>query len=78
VVGAPGDPRTRALALRARRLLSPEELVLVAAPGAAAPAGVDAAWLAGRAALGGAPTAYVCRGTVCSLPATEPDALAAL
>jgi hypothetical protein len=78
VVGAPGDPRTRALALRARRLLAPEELVLVAAPGEPAPEGVDASWLAGRGPLAGAPAAYVCRGTVCSLPVTEPDALAPL
>ncbi len=78
VIGAPEDPRARALALRARRLLAPEELVIVAVPGAPTLEGVDPSWLAGRTQLGGAPTAYVCRGTVCSLPATEPDALATL
>ncbi len=78
VIGDLADPRTRALALRARQLLAPEEAVLVAAPGAPAPAGVDPSWLAGREAVGGAPTAYVCRGTFCTLPVTDPDALAPL
>jgi uncharacterized protein YyaL (SSP411 family) len=77
VVGEPADPRTRALALRARRLLAPDELVLVAAPGAPTPSGVDPSWLAGRTPVGDAPAAYVCRGTVCSLPVTEPEALSA-
>ena len=78
VVGEPEDARTRALAREARRRLAPEDAVLVAAPGAAVPAGVDPSWLAGRDAPDGTPTAYVCRGTVCSLPATTPEALAAL
>jgi uncharacterized protein YyaL (SSP411 family) len=78
VVGEPGDPRTRALALRARRSLAPEDAVLVVAPGASAPAGVDPSWLAGRETVGGVPTAYVCRGTLCSLPVTDPEALAPL
>jgi uncharacterized protein YyaL (SSP411 family) len=78
VVGEPADPRTRALALRGRRSLAPEDAVLVAAPGAAAPAGVDPSWLAGRATVGGAPAAYVCRGTECSLPVTTPEALVPL
>jgi hypothetical protein len=76
IVGAPDDPRTSALALRARRSLAPDDAVLVAAPGAAAPAGVDASWLAGRGPVAGAPAAYVCRGTECSLPVTTPEALA--
>jgi hypothetical protein len=78
VVGDPGDARTRALALRARRLLAPEEIVLVTAPGDPTPAGVDPSWLADRTPLTGAPAAYLCRGSVCSLPVTEPAALAAL
>jgi uncharacterized protein YyaL (SSP411 family) len=78
VVGAADDPRARALALAARRRLAPEDAVLLVAPGAEAPAGVDPSWLAGRAPVDGAPAAYVCRGTVCSLPATEPEALAPL
>jgi uncharacterized protein YyaL (SSP411 family) len=78
VAGDPGDPRTHALALAARRRLAPEDAVLVAAPGAAPPAGVDPAWLAGRGPVAGAPAAYLCRGTVCSLPVTTPEALAQL
>jgi hypothetical protein len=76
VVGDPEDPRTRALALRARRSLAPDDHVLVAAPGAPAPAGIDPSWLAGRGPVGGTPAAYVCRGVECSLPVTAPDALA--
>ena len=34
--------------------------------------------LAGKRAIGGAPTAYVCRGPVCSAPVTTPSALKAL
>jgi len=78
VVGEPDDPRTRALALRARRSLAPDDAVLVAAPGAAAPAGVDPSWLAGRGPVAGAPAAYVCRGVECSLPLTTPEAFASL
>ncbi len=68
-------PETRALAERARRVLTAEDAVLVVEPGAKQPEGVDPAWLAGREPVEGRPTAYVCRGTACSLPITEPDAL---
>jgi hypothetical protein len=78
IVGAPDDPATQALAARARRALAPEDGVVVAAPGAATPAGLDPAWLAGRTPIAGRPAAYLCRGTTCSLPVTEPDALAEL
>jgi len=78
VVGDPADPATAALADRARRVLAPEDGVIVVAPGAAPPAALDRAWLVGRHAVGGRATAYVCRGTTCSLPVHEPDALAAL
>ncbi len=74
VIGDPRDPATTALAARARELLSPEEAVVVVDPGAR-PEWLDPLWLEGREALQGTPTAYVCRGTVCSLPATEPAAL---
>jgi hypothetical protein len=33
---------------------------------------------AGKTAIDGKTTVYVCRGESCSLPVTEPDALAAL
>jgi len=73
VIGDPVDAATIALADRARRVLAPEDGVVVVAPGAAPPASLDPAWLAGRAAVGARPTAYICRGTTCSLPVTEPD-----
>jgi uncharacterized protein YyaL (SSP411 family) len=78
IVGEPSDPRTAALADRARRVLLPEDAVLVVAPGAPAPAGVAASWLEGRVPVDGRPTAYVCRGRSCSLPAVDPKALAPL
>ncbi len=75
VIGDPADAATAALADRARRVLAPEDGVIVAAPGAAPPASLDPAWFAGREAIGGRPAAYLCRGTTCSLPVTEPDSL---
>jgi uncharacterized protein YyaL (SSP411 family) len=45
-------------------------------PGADAPGGVDPRWLEGREAVENNATAYVCRGTQCSLPTTNPDDLA--
>jgi uncharacterized protein YyaL (SSP411 family) len=70
VVGSGGE----ALAQRARGLLRPEDAVVLA-PSGQAPPGVDPAWLAGRAPVGGRATAYVCRGVTCSLPVTDPEEL---
>ncbi len=78
IAGDPDAEATRALADRARRVLAPEDAVVVAPPGAPAPPGLDPAWLAGREPSDGLPTAWVCRGTSCSLPVTEPEALAPL
>jgi uncharacterized protein YyaL (SSP411 family) len=78
IVGDPDTPDTRALALRARRSLLPTDAVVVVPPGAEAPPGVDPGWLEGRAATNGKATAYICRGTQCSLPITNPDDLEAL
>ncbi|MCZ6462726.1 MAG: thioredoxin domain-containing protein [Proteobacteria bacterium] len=78
VIGDPDDDGTRALADRARRILAPEDAVLVAAPGAPPAEGVDPTWLQGREARGGVATAYMCRGRVCSLPVTDVDQLAPL
>jgi hypothetical protein len=75
VIGS--GPAAEALASRARRVLAPEDAVVVAAPGEA-PAGVDPTWLAGREARGGLATAYVCRGTTCSLPVTDASQLVPL
>jgi hypothetical protein len=45
-------------------------------PRQARPDWLAASWLEGRALRDGLPTAYLCRGTACSLPAVEPDELA--
>ena len=73
ILGHPEDPRRAALALRARRALAPEDAVVLVAPGQAHPAGLSPTWLAGREAVGGRPTAYLCRGSSCSLPITDPE-----
>ena len=78
ILGTPEDPATQALALRARRVLAPEELVIVAATGEAVPEGLDPTWLAGRQAAAGRPTAWVCRGVTCSLPVCDPKALTSM
>jgi uncharacterized protein YyaL (SSP411 family) len=77
IVGPPHAVETAALAERARRVLAPEDAVLVAAPGAPLD-GIDASWLAGRELSNGRPTAYLCRGVTCSAPVTDPEALAPL
>jgi uncharacterized protein YyaL (SSP411 family) len=78
VVGDPEVPATRALAARARRILGPEDAVVVTAPGRPAPPGLDPAWIQGRGLVDGRAAAYVCRGSSCSLPVTDPEALAPL
>jgi hypothetical protein len=77
IVGDADDPRTAALADRARRVLRPEDAVLVSQPDAAPLDGVAAEWLVGRTPVGDRPTAYVCRGNACSLPIHEPSELVA-
>ena len=77
IVGDEDDPATRALADRARRVLRPEDAVVVATPDAAAPPVLSPDWLAGREAIDGRATAYVCLGTQCSLPVQDPAALIA-
>ena len=78
VVGDRDDAATQALANRARTVLHPEDCVLVVAPGAEPPAGVDSSWLAGRGSVEARATAYVCRGVTCSLPVFTPDELVPL
>ncbi len=75
VIGAPDAAETRALAARARRVLLPEDAVIVVAPDAPVPQGLAESWITGRTPANGRPTAYVCRGQACSLPVTQPDAL---
>ena len=74
VLGDPADPRTQGLAARARKLLGPEDAVVVARPDAA-PAWLAPCWLEGREPRDAAPTAYLCRGRTCSLPAKTPEEL---
>ena len=74
IVGLAEDDGTRVLAAAARRLLGPEDAVIVYAPGRA-PRGVDASWLEGRGPVQGRAAAYVCRGVTCSLPVTDAQAL---
>jgi len=50
---------------------------VVAAPGTEAPPEIASEWLEGREAVGGRATAYVCRGTACSLPVHDPSELVA-
>jgi uncharacterized protein YyaL (SSP411 family) len=74
VAGPSGDPATEAL-VRAVLAHPDPALVLLRAPEpSAVPPGHPAA---GKGTVEGAPAAYVCRGGVCSLPVTDPSALAA-
>jgi uncharacterized protein YyaL (SSP411 family) len=77
IVGEARDAGTRALADRARRVLRPEDAVVVVAPGEPTPLGVDSEWLRGREAVDGRPTAYLCHGSHCSLPIQDPARLVA-
>ncbi|HEX2486470.1 MAG TPA: thioredoxin domain-containing protein, partial [Myxococcota bacterium] len=76
VMGDPASRDTRELARAARLALGPDDGVVVTAPGAA-PAGLDRSWLEGRDPAGGRATAWICRGTTCSLPLTDPGELRA-
>jgi uncharacterized protein YyaL (SSP411 family) len=78
VVGAAEDPATRALLAQARRSFGPEDAVIAIEPGASPPKGIAASWVEGRGTVDGKPAAYVCRGTTCSLPVTEPGDLSPL
>ena len=72
VVGEPSDERTRALLEPLRRQL-PTFAFAGLAPGEASP--FPTPLLEGRADAG-TPTAYVCHGYVCDLPAHDPATLA--
>jgi uncharacterized protein YyaL (SSP411 family) len=74
LVGAPDDPRLGRLLEVARAGFRPRQVVAVAAD----PASSVVPLLQARFALGGLPTAFVCRGFACRQPVTEPEALAAL
>ena len=73
IVGSHEDLPTRLLLQEAWRRYLPNRIIELAQPGER----VDGLpLLAGKTAIGGAATAYVCRGTACQAPTTEPEALA--
>ena len=76
IVGDPESDPARALADAARRTLSLEDAVVVVPPDGPHPKGIDPDWLRGREARDGRATAYLCRGTTCSLPIHDASALA--
>jgi uncharacterized protein YyaL (SSP411 family) len=71
LVGGRSDPGTRALLNVVREGYRPFQVVALQEPGQAA----QVPLLAGREAVGGKPTAYVCLHFTCRLPVTEPQAL---
>jgi len=74
IVGAPDDDATRALVRSVLDVPLPNRVLLQVAPGTALPQGHPAH---GKEALGGVPTAYVCVGPTCGLPATTAEDLKA-
>jgi uncharacterized protein YyaL (SSP411 family) len=73
VAGPPADPATQAMLATARAAPDPAVCVLAAAAPESVPPSHPAH---GKTALGGQPAAYLCRGGVCGLPVTDPEALA--
>jgi uncharacterized protein YyaL (SSP411 family) len=72
---APDDASAGPLIATARRHWQPGFILSRVADGNDLPTNHPAA---GKTAVRGSPTAYVCRGETCSLPVTEPEDLAAL
>jgi uncharacterized protein YyaL (SSP411 family) len=71
--GRRGDPATEALRRAVLDQSLPNRILAVVPPDDALPASHPAA---GKDQVEGKPTAYVCEGPVCSLPLTDPIALA--
>jgi hypothetical protein len=74
IVGARDDPATKALVTAAHRAPEPNLVLQAVAPGTELPAGHPAR---AKGQKSGRPTAYVCRGPVCSAPVTGPADLTA-
>ncbi|HUA53374.1 MAG TPA: thioredoxin domain-containing protein [Candidatus Sulfotelmatobacter sp.] len=74
VVGRRDEAAVQALLRAARRSGLATQILTVIEDGAALPAGHPAH---GKTRVDGRPAAYVCVGPTCTLPLTEPDALAA-
>jgi len=73
IIGHRDDTETQCLLRAAFLSPDPNCFIQVIAPGASLPQGHPAA---GKERVDGKPTAYVCRGPVCSLPLTDKTALA--
>jgi uncharacterized protein YyaL (SSP411 family) len=73
IVGDPADARFRRLLEPVFAGYRPNQVVAVGDPET-----TIVALLGGRFAIGGKPTAYVCRNFACRQPVTEPQALAAM
>ena len=72
IVGDPAEEDTKALLKVARDGFRPSQVIAVAAD----PTASAIPLLHDRERLGGAATAYLCRGFACQRPTTEPDELA--
>ncbi len=72
IAGDPADPRRAALVAAAHGVCQPDLALQTIAPGETLPEGHPAQ---GKGPLDGAPAAYVCRGTTCSLPITSAEDL---
>ncbi|MFL5679679.1 MAG: thioredoxin domain-containing protein [Chloroflexota bacterium] len=73
IVGDPADALVARLLAPARAGYRPNQVVAVGGPETSA-----VPLLGGRFAIGGRPTAYVCRNFACRQPVTEPEALDAM
>ena len=73
IVGDPQDPATAALIAETRRGFRPNQVTAVSAD----PAASAIPLMAGRVAIDGRPTAYVCREFACRLPVGDAEALRA-
>ena len=74
IIGTRGNADADRLIDSINDLCLPNRILQVVAPGEALPPGHPAA---GKGQVGGNATAYVCHGTACSLPITDPAKLAA-
>ncbi len=73
IIGSRGDDATDRLLRAVYRSCMPNRVLQVVAPGDALPTGHPAA---GKGQVEGRATVYICRGTICSLPITDAEALA--
>jgi uncharacterized protein YyaL (SSP411 family) len=77
IVGAADAPATQDLLRVVRRRYLPDSVVVCADPAQVEALGRRIPLLASRAAVGGRPTAYVCRDMTCRLPVHSAEELAA-